>query len=254
LIHFFIEDTTTFNLCSLTLFWLLPVGAILVGMAANSGYYFMTRWTHRMVDRYDFFGMTLLSAFGICAIYYIEYHFLVIQSGLGDEIGFWDFFKLVTESTEYRVRVGKIIPGRLPSLGWFNYVMVFVHFIGFLLGGAVTFLLIKASDICKPCSKYMVKVQAIKVFFGSLQSYLGYASRLGALDPENPNFLSDLVEKESKIPVKHEQAVRYTWTYKKCPSCNAAILKGEGNIRDGKEWKDLKDSSHTFSNCDELKL
>ena len=78
-INFYIANLTNFNLFSFSVSFILPLGALLIGAAANSGYFFSTFFTNRMVDRYDFILMIAISIIATFLIYGIEYYFYVIK-------------------------------------------------------------------------------------------------------------------------------------------------------------------------------
>lgn len=88
-LNFYIQDFTSINVFSFSIFFVIPVGAILVGMAANSGYYLSALMTHRMLDKYDFFTMVGMAAAGMFLIYGIEYYYYVEKAGLSNDLSFW---------------------------------------------------------------------------------------------------------------------------------------------------------------------
>lgn len=194
-INFYIQDFTTINVFSYTLFFVIPVGAILVGMVSNSGYYFSASITHRILDKYDFLAMACLAGAGMFLIYGLEYYYYVEKEGMGNIISFFQYLAYVTENSSYSVKFSKIsLFTDIGSLGILGYCFLFVHFVGFIIGGAITFLLLFGADTCSKCSKYFRNKKKKTLFFSCVQDFNAYFAKVSEVDPDSNALQSTLFE------------------------------------------------------------
>lgn len=242
LLNFYIQDLTTINIFSFSIFFVIPVGAIVMGMAANSGYYFSALMTHRMLDKYDFITMVGMAAIGMLLIYYTEYYFYIIKEGLSHEITFLQYIALVVENSTLYVKFVKFsLFTKLGSIGGFGYLFLIIRFIGFIVGGAVVFLLLKGTDTCSKCLKYLRHKKKNIIFFENKQNFDNYQMHMDSLEPASQEFKSGIFYPHLQLD-KVQDSIRYTWTFKKCPSCSFELLKGSAEIYKGKEWSAIKES------------
>ena len=239
-LNFYVQDITTINIFSFTMFFVAPIGAIAVGMAANSGYYFSALITNRMLDKYDFISMVVMAAIGMILIYFIEYYFYIEKEGLSKGVTFLQYIAYVVENSTIHVKFMKwTLFNKLGSMGIWGYLFLFIHFIGFILGGAITFLLLKFADVCSTCSKYLHKKQNKVLFFNNNQRFDKYQNEMDGLEPTSSVFRSILFDSDTGLD-KVQGSIKYTWQLKKCNACNFELLKGEAEIYKGKEWTALK--------------
>ena len=73
-----IERATGFNLFGLSVWLVIPVGAILTGFAAASGYYIASFWLHVRPNLMLFVQMIVVAAFAQVADYYVEYSMFML--------------------------------------------------------------------------------------------------------------------------------------------------------------------------------
>lgn len=241
-LNFYIQELTTINIFSFSIFFLLPVGAIFVGMAATSGYYLSALMTHRMLDKYDFITMVGMAAIGMILIYGIGYYFDVEKSGLGGDITFWQYVAFVVKNATFHVQITKFpLFTKLGSMGKFGYLFLLIRFVGFIVGGAITFLLLVGADTCTKCSKYMRHKKKL-LFFDNKQNFDNYLKKIEGLKLTSNTFKSTLFSSDLKLD-KVQDSIKYTWQLKKCNACNAELLCGKGEIYQVKEWSAIKDAN-----------
>lgn len=222
---------------------MIPVGAILVGMVSNSGYYFSASITHRILDKYDFLAMACLAGAGMFLIYGLEYYYYVEKEDMGNIISFFQYLAYVTENSSYSVKFSKIsLFTDIGSLGILGYCFLFIHFVGFIIGGAITFLLLFGADTCSKCSKYFRNKKKKTLFFSCVQDFNAYFAKVSEVDPDSNALQSTLFEDVTSLNQKNEGSIKYTWQLKKCGTCKTELLSGNGDIFQGKEWSSLKDS------------
>lgn len=246
-LNFYIEDLTTFNVFSLSIYGFVPVGAFLVGMAANSGYYLSAFLTDRMLDKYDFMAMVAMAVMTMFLIYGIEYYFYVVKAGLSPEMTFWQYVAYVTENSALRLKFAKFLHSTTSGpMGAFGYLFLMINLLGFIVGGAATFMMMTSLDTCAKCSRYMRPKDKKTLFFMNPDEFTDYKEQLDTLDPLSPTFAT-ILSQGSPISTKQKDAVKYTWQLKKCKECAAEILCGKAERYNGKDWVEIIDTEKKVS-------
>jgi len=140
-------------------FWLvIPAGAFLVGMLGASGAILAARYFNIIPTVFDAVLMVVIAAATMLLIYYLDYATLVLNDGrrASDLIDFASYLDLVLTTSHLRVgRVGADIG----EVGQIGYALALIEFVGFLAGGAATFLLIKRLPRCMDCGSYLHKLK-----------------------------------------------------------------------------------------------
>jgi hypothetical protein len=143
-----------FNLMGLYWLFIVPVGAIIVGLISGIGYAVVSKWTNfRASGTYLWFvvGVSLLT-YG--ASHYVTYRQVLSANGLApNQISFTDYMRLTTESTEMADHDGD----NAFTVGKFGYLLLLLEAIGFGGAAAIPLLVVSQAAYCEGCSKYMVK-------------------------------------------------------------------------------------------------
>lgn len=127
--------------------WILPMGAIFVGLVAASGYavgawFTGLRMTTRMA--WSVVGQLLVSYF----IAQYESYQLFVSSGAN--MGFWEWFDLSTRAFSFSSRNGS--PGS-PLEIW-GYAFRLLEVVGFVGGGVIVPLALSSKAYCDTCRTY----------------------------------------------------------------------------------------------------
>ncbi|MBN2495656.1 MAG: hypothetical protein JXR96_13770 [Deltaproteobacteria bacterium] len=146
------QATEDFNLMGLYHFWVFPTGALIVGIAAGSGYGIGSWWTGVRISRSLLWLVVALQIAVYFAAQYIEFRHLLAAYGGGEQMGFFDFFDESTRAISFREE-GKSDYG--DPLGGWGYAFRLLELAGFVLGGLVVPLALKAKAYCESCQVYM---------------------------------------------------------------------------------------------------
>ena len=142
-----------FNLMGLYMLWIIPVGALLVGVAAGSGYGLGSWWTGVRISRNLLLAVVLLQIAAYFAAQYIDYLHLLSQIGPESENpGFLAFFDWSTRQIQFK---GESDSDYGDPLGTWGYAFRALELGGFVLGGMVVPLALKAKPYCEQCQVYM---------------------------------------------------------------------------------------------------
>jgi len=132
-------------------YWLfiIPVGAILVGIGAGSGYGFMSWVKGRKVS-----GSLLAVIVALLALAYVVAQWVEFQSMNLERYGvdFFKYFDLTTRSMTFKVGHARTSTG---SLGLLGYLFRLLELAGFSLGGLLVPILLRAKPYCESCLTYM---------------------------------------------------------------------------------------------------
>lgn len=132
--------------------YVLPVGALLVGMVASSGYGLASWFTGVKITRTLLWTVLALQVGVYFAAQYIEFKNLhLVHRGTGVPVGFFEYYDAVARAFAWQQQNGS--PGE--PLGVFGYFFRLLEVVGFALGGLIApFALFKA-PYCPDCQVYM---------------------------------------------------------------------------------------------------
>ena len=133
-----------------------------------------------------------------------------------------------------RVGRGGLDTGEVGEMG---YYLAGIEFVGFLIGGAATFLFIKGMWRCADCGSYLRKLktkktkeltfdEADKIIELFKAGDLGTVQQLIAWGP--PDRTLD----------RKEQKALISFTLLGCPKCKTEVISASVTAFNGKEWKD----------------
>ena len=123
--------------------WVLPVGALLVGICASSGYALAAWLTGLKLTRALVFGILGLLAASYMLAQYEEYR------SVDADVGFFTWFDVVTRAFSFQDHDG---PGS--PLGVLGYAFRALELAGFSFGGVLLPLALRSKPHCDPCRTY----------------------------------------------------------------------------------------------------
>jgi hypothetical protein len=149
------------NIFTFNLWFVIPAGAIGVGMLGASGAILAARYFQIQPTIADAILMVVVAAATMLLIYYLDYATLVLDDGrkASDLADFASYVDLVLTKAHMRVGRGGIDTGEVGQMG---YALAGIEFVGFLIGGAATFFFIKGLPRCADCGSYLRKLKTKK--------------------------------------------------------------------------------------------
>jgi hypothetical protein len=247
-----IERITSLSIYGLHVWFIIPIGAAMVGMASAFGGILAARLFNAAPKWIDALSMVICSALAMYLIYYIDYKTYVINGSKVSD--FVDFQKFVEISlTEAHMRVGRVATDT-GAVGTFGYILAAIDFIGFLFGGLITFGLLMAMDRCKTCEVYLRKIattnsgvvtedEAIKLLhvfkngnFGDIEYILSWQA------PHKRKF------------GKGQNLAKLNYTLYACPICKKEQVTETMSVSNGGSWKEVSDLKFTRISDDGLSL
>ncbi|MEM7412744.1 MAG: hypothetical protein AAF430_21105 [Myxococcota bacterium] len=242
-------------------YWLyaVPVGAILVGAIASSGYALGSWWSGVKISGGLLAAIVVLQTGAYFAGQYLEFRMLELVWEDGSQVSFWAYFDLLTRSYAFNEDDGSA--GF--ALGGYGYVLRVLEVVGF--AGASLFgpIALRDKPYCEPCALYMRDRQSL--WFAAslpaqklrkldaaerenyeasqqscLQESLDHAQALTELatDGDAAGFAASATERAIAMREAEKLPVRMRIRLSECPGCEAGQLGAWIRTGDGQEMRE----------------
>lgn len=251
-INVVIQRITSFSIYGLHVWFLIPIGAVLVGFAAGFGGVLAARLFNAAPKWIDALSMIICSALAMYLIYYIDYATYVIDGRkVSDFIEFNKFVEIALTEVHMRVGRGAKDTG---AVGDFGYILATIDFAGFLIGGFASFGFLVGMDRCKKCDVYFRKIantdsgivtpdEADKILHVFKKgSFEGIEYILSWQAPKSRRF--DKVQNRATI-----NYILYA-----CPKCKNEQVTETISVSNGDDWKEITNLKSTRLIGDGLSL
>ncbi len=226
------------NMFTFKLWFIIPAGAVCVGMLGASGAILAARYFNIQPTIVDAVLMVVVAAATMLLIYYLDYATFVLDDGrrVADLVDFGSYADLVL--TKAHMRLGRGAGVDSGEVGQMGYALAAIEFVGFLIGGAATFFFIKGLWRCAECGSYLRKLKTkktkeltfdeankvIELFktgdLGTVQGVIAWAPPERALD-------------------RNGQKALISFDLHGCPKCKTEVISAKVNAFNGREWKEV---------------
>jgi len=160
------RTTTDFHIMGWYANYVLPIGALIVGIVASSGYGLASWFSGIKITRgllWLVLGLQFLAYF---AAQYIEFKSLhLVHKTTGAPVGFFEYYDLVARSFAWQEHTGQT--GQ--PLGIWGYAFRGLEVLGFAAGGLIIPAIMRKVPYCQSCQRYM-RTQQIALFPGSVRA------------------------------------------------------------------------------------
>ena len=231
-----IEKLVGLNIFTFMLWFVIPAGAIMTGLVAASGYYFGTLYFHTRPGILLFLQMVLIAGFTQGLIYYAEYLTLVLDDGrrISDYVPFANYLDIRLTQTEYRMGRGSSSSGPIGQLG---YWIAGLQFVGFLLGGVVSFLILRQKPVCAACQKYYRPLGSVDKKFSEQDQFISYYDTIFSSPVDSEDFAKAIqTKRDAKVA---QGTINLRSSLLGCPSCKEQMIDDKVQVYNGSDWKDL---------------
>lgn len=128
--------------------YVIPVGAILVGLVAASGYGLASWFAGVKITKGLLVTIVLLQIAAYFAAQYIEYTGLPAEAK--EKVSFWQYFDFVTRSFYFKGKGSE--PGE--PLGAWGYGLRVLEVLGFVIGSLIVPIILWKKAYCPACHRY----------------------------------------------------------------------------------------------------
>jgi hypothetical protein len=132
--------------------YILPIGAVIVGVVASSGYGLASWFSGIKITRSLLWLILALQLAAYFAAQYIEFkgrHLVHIRDGT--PVGFVEYFDAAARSFAWQQKDGS--PGE--PMGMWGYAFRGLEILGFAAGGLIVPLVLRKQPYCQTCRRYM---------------------------------------------------------------------------------------------------
>jgi len=131
--------------------YILPVGALLVGLVAASGYGLASWLSGIKITRGLLWTVLVLQVAAYFAAQYIEFKNLKLFHRDGRPVGFLEYFDFAARSFAWKQKDGSM--GK--PMGAWGYAFRGLEVAGFVLGGLLVPIALRKAPYCQSCRRYM---------------------------------------------------------------------------------------------------
>lgn len=156
LLNIYVDD---FNIMGWYGDYIIPVGALIVGVAASSGYGIASWYTGVKITKRILWFVLFLQVVAYFAAQYIEFHNLHLTYNDGTPVSFFEYYDHVARSFAWKQHDGK--PG--DPLGIWGYFFRALEVIGFCGGSLIVPLALLNYPYCQDCQLYMRRKQLVSL-------------------------------------------------------------------------------------------
>jgi hypothetical protein len=219
------QRTLDLDLLGVTFEFIFPVGAFIGGLGAALGYYAAARATQTLPSRRMLFEMLAIAFSTWMFVHWVEYATLRMQNGtlVRDSIPFWDYLRIRTEHLHLVFDSTMRAPADSTSdLGLLGYVHELIQIAGFLLGGFIVWLALRAREACVPCSRYARTLRLLQR--APTAAFDAMLQRCGVALPA----IGERVARAAG----HRRLVGLNLSIATCPSCRRSWLRPDAVVFD----------------------
>jgi len=235
-----LDTKLDFAVYSFMWWFVIPIGALVSGFAAASGYYFGAKVFNHRPTRLMLFNMISVAVTTYFLLNYLNYSFMEIKgqpvSGL---IPFGQYMDIVlsNQSMEFRIRGAKL--GETGELGSFGYVTAALQVLGFAVGGLCVCGYLRLAPYCRTCGKYLKKQLSITRYTNDPDGLDGFYSGLTAeLRAGNSSaatrLISDYGAAKWNVRKMKLNAQLKLW---RCGTCSEEFTETSVNHWNGRDWE-----------------
>jgi hypothetical protein len=240
LILAFVESKLGFSFYSFMWWFVIPVGALLSGFAAASGYYFGAKVFNHRPTRLMLFNMISVALTTYFLLNYLNYSFMEVKGHpVSQLIPFSQYMDIVLsrQAMEFRIRGARV--GETGELGNLGYVTALLQVLGFAVGGLCVYGHLRSAPFCGACGKYLKKYSSVTRFTNDTEQLkVLYSGLIGELQAGNSGVATQLISGfgATKKNVK-EMKLNAELKLWKCVSCPQEFFESSINQWNGKDWK-----------------
>lgn len=238
-----IEHFFEFSFFTLTFWVVVPVGALITGCLAATGYYFGAILANRRPTRQLLVSIVVVAGATFFLIYYLQYRMLDVDgTPVSELVPFTTYLQIALTKAEYGLMRSK----DTIEVGAFGYVIGLIHLAAFMVGGFGTYLALQGKPFCDRCEQYFKKVMSLKRTFADGATFEPFSTRLKSVSPPSAEYLHILKEPHD-VPKPKAGAVAIEWELLTCKSCrNQMIVESAKVLNAQNNWSDVRELERQF--------
>jgi hypothetical protein len=225
---------------SFVLWFIIPIGAILSGFAAASGYYFGAKWLNHRPTKVMLVSVVAVAVASFFLIHYLDYRFMAVNGRpVSEVLSFGGFLNVVL--SHQSIEIGSGSHATSVALGFGSYIYAGLQMIGFAVGGFGIYGYLESLPFCERCSKYMVEVRQQERFSNDLQKLNEFEAAIKKLaDGGRPQEAITMHASFGDAkPTDIRVALRSRIEIKRCTGCTRHWMGFTISKRGKNDWNDI---------------
>lgn len=247
----FVELRWGWALYSYSLWVIIPVGAVLAGFAASSGYYLGARLLNFRPARDLLVGIAAVSVGTFFFIYWLEYVFLTVDGkAISDAVSYSEFlnFAITHTALSFGFR-GHFVANSIDIGTTGGYLYAFIQILGFAIGGFLIYIYLVSLPYCKECGLYLKDKGTQTRYFGTPDEVKASTAAFLAIAGEH-RFQESIrrhAATGSAKPTGGADSFSSSVEVKRCKGCEKHWLQFAVKrwVNDKKEWKEIPDLNYS---------
>ena len=236
-----IEFYSGLALYSFSVWVIIPVGSILAGFVAGSGFYLGATQIQQKPLGGVFLNVLIASVSAFFIVYYVPYFLTEINGKrIKDFISFGKYFEIsVTHTSVSLIRAPSASTGKLGDLG---YLYALLQLIGFSLGGIYVFFWLSQVPYCKKCSRYLGKKYHNDRYASDADQMIAMIQDIKSALSNNDFQKAITLHAETGGDQKIDHHLRARIIARICPGCGINHFDFVVSKLEKDSWKDITDS------------
>lgn len=230
-----------FDLFSILIWGIFPLGALGAGLMAASGYYLGAVWLGARPTRRVALGMLAVTALTQVGLYYAHYYNLQTADHvpIRKVMEFPQFVGLLLTHLRYGPIGHGGTGGVGVEVGVLGYAIAAIQFIGLQIGGVITYALLLWRPYCTRCHRYVRKVGQWEIRLGK-QDWQDRLQQLRATQPLSEDYFA------LSVPTGDLSPARVDVRALQCRDCKRFVVREEPKlVGRGGEWNSVSDLDRT---------
>jgi hypothetical protein len=238
----YLEVESGFAFYSWMFWFVIPVGSILSGFCAASGYYAGAMLFHQKPAGGVLLNMLGASIGAFFIIHYIPYFMLEIDGiRIKEVISFWKYLDFDIRNTSLSFLRGSASTGELG--GFLGYAYAILQLIGFSVGGFAVFGWLYQNPYCDNCSRYLKKTGKQQRYTSEGETLIEKTKEFASLlDAQKCNDAIYYQAENMGVENSSGHHLRSRVITRLCPSCGINQLNFIISKLDGNDWKDIDET------------
>jgi hypothetical protein len=221
--------------------FVIPIGAIMLGCVAASGYYFASTWLNSRPSKALLIQMVAVAGATQLLIYYLAFVTTHLIDGrpVSAVLTFGQYLDAILTTGHIQLALA-YVPVRPESgeVGRLGYVLALIQFVGFLLGGAVVWGKLSKLPFCPSCHTYRKKLGTYTRHFFNRPSATNYYERAFASLASKDAFLATLADGAEDEVGRKYPSFRIQLRLFACPKCkNQELDSTVYEVDDKQAWR-----------------
>lgn len=241
-ILFLLEKYCDISIYALTLYYIIPIGAVGAGFIAASGYYVGALVLNHRPSYLLLVNMIILSV-GTFFLTYLVYYQLATYKGqpLSDFMSYSQYLAYILEHLYVKHMSSTTIAEKREYLGQAGYFIGLVQIIGFAIGAVLVYQRLVLQAYCNNCSQYYVKIaKQVRYLWEDKNLYKTLNDLAGKISKGS---LQEAIDTHYSLGEHKELAsteICVTMDLRNCKKCDNHWVRMSVDRKTQKSWKTVE--------------